>query len=60
MSKLLFVDDFEPFKGKWGVICTPQVCEQGLFVPDGWQEELNLRGITYTERTDLTFKKDSN
>lgn len=53
----LLTTNFEPFKSNWGVWCQPQECEQGYFVPIGWEEELDLRNIQYEYRENLTIKE---
>lgn len=52
---LLLVENFAPFKSTNGITCAPVQCDQGYFVPDGWQAELRLRDIVYIERDDLTI-----
>jgi|DEB0MinimDraft_4_1074332.scaffolds.fasta_scaffold02009_13 hypothetical protein len=58
MGELLLVEDFEPFTSDWGVVCEPCICDQGLFVPVGWEEELEKRNINYELRNDLTITNE--
>ena len=51
----LLVENFEPFLASWNVWCKPTECEQGFFVPLGWEEELTSKGISYELREDLTI-----
>ena len=52
----LLVENFEPFLGSWKVWCSPTECEQGYFVPLGWEDELTKRNITFEVREDLSIK----
>ena len=52
----LLVDNFEPFLSLWNVWCTPIKCDQGYFVPVGWQEELEKNNIAFELRDDLTIE----
>lgn len=53
----LLVSNFEPFISEWDVRCTPCECEQGYFVPLGWESELNNRNIAFEVRNDLSIKE---
>jgi hypothetical protein len=45
---ILLNKNIEPFKSKWGAWCYPQQVENKYYVPLGWEEELDDRGIEYT------------
>jgi hypothetical protein len=58
MNKLLLIaQPFTPFTSSWGVQCEAMPCNEGYFVPDGWQEELTARNIEFTEvsENEITF-----
>ena len=55
MFSALLVENFEPFLGSWNVWCKPTECEQGYFVPLGWEDELTERNITFEVREDLSI-----
>jgi hypothetical protein len=50
MYKMLFISEtFEPFKATWGAWAIPQPYGNGYIMPLGWERELTLRGIEFTE-----------
>ena len=53
----LLVDNFEPFLSSWNVWCTPTICQQGFFVPVGWEDELTSKNINFEFREDLTIQE---
>ncbi|MGB0369281.1 MAG: hypothetical protein ACPGD8_07730 [Flavobacteriales bacterium] len=49
MSKILYIEEyFEPFKASWGSMAVAQKFTDGYQMPDGWQNELDKKGIKYT------------
>ena len=53
----LLVENFKPFLSKWQTWCRPTKCEQGYFVPIGWEKELDKKKITYTLSKKITIKQ---
>lgn len=55
---LLKVDKFTTFYGEInkGIRCKSMPCKingiDSFYVPDGWQEDLNIKGIPFTEIDD--------
>jgi len=50
MYKILYLTEpFEPFFASWGSLAIAQPYEDGWMMPDGWQSELDARGISYVE-----------
>ena len=57
MITALLVENFEPFLASWNVWCKPTECEQGYFIPLGWEDELTERNIIFEVREDLSIKQ---
>lgn len=50
MYKMLFLTNtFETFQSAWGSWAVPQPHNDGYILPLGWERELTLRGIEFTE-----------
>lgn len=50
MYKMLFItESFEPFQSSWGAWAIPQPYEDGYILPLGWERELTLRAIEFTD-----------
>ncbi len=50
----LLVDDFDSVKTESGIYCKPMKCNEGYFLPLGWESFLDDNNINYTKREDLT------
>jgi len=50
MYKMLYLSkQIEPFKSYWGAWAIPQPHENGYILPLGWERELTLKGIEFTQ-----------
>ena len=46
---LFITEQFEPFQSSWGTWAIPQPHENGYIMPLGWERELTIKGIEFTE-----------